>query len=375
MSDVVYLDNAATTFPKPKGVISAVGRYLKLYCANPGRSSHTLAVKSSEAVYEARESVAKLIRADDPTKIIFTENATHGLNLVIKGIVNEGSHAIITNREHNSVLRPLHSQITKYGGSISVFENSKNILSDIDCQINEKTKLLVVNATSNVTGDEIDLSVIKKIKDKHNIFVLVDASQMIGHKPIDVREIGCDALAAPGHKALFGLQGSGFVYLKDDNLIHPIIEGGNGYDTFNKSMGEILPEKYEAGTLPTPSIVGLAEGIKFINSVGLGEIEKKINTLTECTKEILSKFSGISILGAENGIVSFNFKDYHSNKISNLLDKHGIATRSGYHCAPMIHEALNTKNQGAVRISFSYLNRYQDLNRLYRALKTELRSL
>jgi selenocysteine lyase/cysteine desulfurase len=334
-----------------------------------------LAIKSSEAMYEARETIANFINSKKSQNIIFTYNATHGLNLVIKGIINSKCHVIISNREHNSVLRPLCKVLKNHQGSLSVFPNSENLESNIDSLIRPDTRALIVNLTSNVTGDELDIGALARIKRKYKLLLILDASQSIGHRQIDVEHLDCDALVAPGHKALFGLQGSGFVYLKNDILLDTLMDGGNGYDTFNRDMGILLPEKYEAGTLATPSIIGMLEGVKFIQEKGIEEIERKIAEYTTKTQESLLSIKGIKILGAGNGIVSFNYKNYPSNSISTLLDKRNIATRSGFHCAPMIHEYLKTTSQGAVRISFSYLNKLQEIDHLYKALKNELKTL
>ena len=375
MNDIVYLDNAATSFPKPRCVLSSVNRYLRESCGNPGRGSHKLAIIASEAVYETRELVADHICSSRPQNIIFTPNATYGLNMVIKGLINEKCNVIISNREHNSVIRPLHNQMAVHGGSISVFSNTGDVYTSISSLINEDTKAVIVNLTSNVTGDRIDLDALAKIKRNYDVILIVDASQALGHDKIDVTKLECDALIAPGHKALFGLQGSGFIYLKDDFLKSTLTEGGNGYETFNRGMGDLLPEKYEAGTLATPSIVGLGEGIKFIRSIGIDNIKSKIDSLTCMTTAMLSDFPGIKILGGQSGIISFNYKGYPSHYISGLLEKYNIATRSGFHCAPLLHEHLKTNIGGAVRISLSFLNKKKDIDHLYKSLRSELNIL
>ena len=366
---MVYLDNAATSFPKPKSVIKEVIRCLSDYCGNPGRSSFGISLTASERIYEARERVSELLFFDYPTRIIFTQNATHGLNIAIKGLINEPCHVIISDLEHNSVLRPLYKTLHSLGGEISVFDSDKNIVDAVLPLLRDDTKVIISTLASNVTGKIVDYKALSKLSRKKGIKLILDASQLLGHKVFHYNDCPADCIVAPGHKGLFGLQGSGILLIGKDARPDTLTEGGNGYDTLNTGMADLLPERYEAGTLATPAIVGLSEGIRYIQEIGLPIIEEKIDMLTMIAYDILHSFRDIDVYGGETGIISFNFRDAHSSSIAEALSLEGIMTRSGLHCSPLIHKKLGTLDKGAVRISLSYFNDKKDLDRLFRALK------
>ena len=366
---MVYLDNAATTFPKPTQVINEVVKCLKEYCGNPGRSSHKIAVLASEKIYDTREKISNFVSFNKPENIVFCHNATYGLNMIIKGLINHKCHIIISDLEHNSVIRPLFAVIKKYGGEISIYDTSLPPESSIIPLIKPNTELIITTLASNVTGQTIDYKAISRIAKKYNLQLVLDGSQFIGHRIFDASAINFDYLIVPGHKALFGIQGSGFVLINNEKELSTLIEGGSGYDTLNTNMPNTLPERYEAGTLSTPAIVSLSAGINYINSVGIDEIEEKISKLTIKCYDSIESLNNTIIYGADNGIVSFNFKGVSSSKISQLLSEDNIATRSGLHCAPFVHKKLGTVNSGAVRISFSHLNSISDIDKLYQSLK------
>ena len=367
---MIYFDNAATTFPKPPSVINEVTRCLKEYCGNPGRSSHMLALAAAEKIYDTRELIAKFIGATSSENIVFTPNATYALNLAIKGTITERCHCIISDLEHNSVLRPLYKVADLYGCDISIYDSDIPPTKAITPLIRNDTKVIITTAASNVTGKIIDLKSISDISVRHGIKLIIDASQYLGHRCIDLSKLDYHILCSAGHKALFGIQGSGFAAFKSKQNMNTLIEGGSGIETFSRDMPELMPERYEAGTLFTPAIASLYAGIKFIDDIGIDNVCWHIESLTQRTREILDSFSNISVLGAENGIISFNKKDYSSAEISHLLNKSNIATRAGYHCAPLIHEKLGTKDSGAVRVSLSYFNTTKECDALYKAIKS-----
>ena len=369
MNKIIYLDNAATSFPKPRCVIREVRKCITEYCGNPGRSSHSLALRSSEKIYEARENIARLLNYDHPENIIFTMNATHGLNIAIKGIINSKMHAIISDLEHNSVIRPLKRVLNQYGGEISVYNSDMSLNESIKPLIKEDTGALISTLSSNVTGKAIAPYILSEISLNYNLPLIIDASQYTGHLPLDLSKCHFDALVSPGHKALFGLQGSGFIIINSKRLQNTIIEGGSGFDTLNADMPLLLPERYEAGTPATPAIVGLSRGIEYILDYGIDNIKLKINELTSRTEDILSDFKSIRIFGASNGIVSFLVEGQPSSVTSGMLSNLGIATRSGLHCAPLIHRKLGTIETGLVRISFSIFNTKREIDKLYKSLK------
>lgn len=366
---MVYLDNAATSFPKPKCVIRDINSCLKKYCGNPGRSSHKLSIMASEAIYTVREAVAEHLKISDPENVVFTYNATYALNLAIKTFVTKKCHILTSDFEHNSVIRPLEALKNKLGIEYSAFSTEGDVEKSILDSIRNDTIGIVASIASNVTGDRIPLKILSKIAAENNLFLIIDASQAIGHTKIDLRETPCDVLCAPAHKALFGIQGCGFAVFKDKIIRDTFIEGGSGSDSKNPLMPLLLPERYEAGTLSTPAIVSLGSGLKYISNIGIENIEAKLFNLTDILLERLKTIKNVSIYGSGCGILSFNFGKYPSSLISDTLDKYGVYTRGGLHCAPSIHRKLGTLEQGAVRISLSYLNTQSDIDRFYRVMK------
>jgi selenocysteine lyase/cysteine desulfurase len=325
---------------------------------------------AADKIFEARELVAGFLGVNACEKVVFTPNATFALNLVIKGLVNEKCHCIVSDLEHNSVLRPLYKSAQEHGADISFFDTNEPLEDALNKLIRPNTKVLISTLCSNVTGRFIDLHVLSRVAKKHNIALLLDASQYLGHNFIDLSDVYFTALCCAGHKGLFGIQGAAFAFINDCQLIDTLCEGGSGVDSFSEKMPLVLPERYEAGTLPTPAIVGLGAGIKFINEVGVHEIDKKLTSLSELMKYELSSVPDLKLYGAENGIASFNIAEYPSSYVSEYLDKLGIATRSGFHCAPLIHKKLKTENRGAVRASMSYFNSESDIYSLVKALKS-----
>lgn len=367
---MVYLDNAATTFPKPRRVIAALDECVRSYCGNPGRSSHRLSIKACEKIYDTRQQICSLLDFQQEEKVVFTQNATYALNLAIKTSIKGGEHIIISDLEHNSVIRPLSKMRERLGIEISVFNSdAKNLKEEIMSHIRPNTSFIVSTLASNVTGKEIPLSVLSEIRNEKKIKLIADASQLIGHKKISLEKTPCDILCAPGHKALFGIQGVGFAVFSDDIERDSFIEGGSGNESQSERMPQLLPERFEAGTLPTPSIVSLGEGIRYITELGLESVEKKIETLSEMICERILSVKGATLLSNEKrGVIPFNFGNVPSSTISGMLDKMGIYTRSGLHCAPTAHKKLGTLNGGAVRVSISVQNSKRDIEKFHAAL-------
>ena len=365
----VYLDNAATSFPKPPSVIKELYKCLKYYCGNPGRSGHGMSIAAADKIYEAREIIASFFEGAVAERVCFTQNATSALNTVTKGLIKKKTHIIISDTEHNSVLRPLGTLKDEYGVEISEFDTNLPLRKAILAKIRENTEYLICNLASNVTGDDVDFEELKSISREYGLTLIVDASQAAGHKTLSFKGLERGALCSAGHKALFGIQGSAFFILSDKLLPSTLLEGGSGSDSFNIKMPSLPPERYEAGTLSCPSIVSLSEGIKFINSIGLENIEKKLTVLTNELFDRLSSIKEISIYGAKNGICSFNIDKYSSFEAARLLSDKSIALRGGFHCAPSVHKKLKTEKTGAVRASLSYFNSKKDTDKLYKAIK------
>ena len=372
---MIYLDNAATSFPKPKSVISETVNCIKKYCANSGRSSHKLAIKTSEEIYRAREAVSNFLSLGIAENVCFTTNATYALNIAIKTLITAPCHILISDIEHNSVLRPIHKLKESLNIEYSCFSTDVDIEKNIESQIKDSTRAIICNLTSNVTGAEIPIKILSSISKKHGLQLIADASQIIGHKAISIKESPCDALCAPAHKGLFGIQGCGFVAFGKTVPKESLIEGGSGNESLKLKMPELPPEHFEAGTLPTPAIVALRAGIEYINDYGIENIEKRLESLTELFKERIAEFKKIEIFGAKNGIISFRVKGYPSSYISEKLNEYDIYTRSGLHCAPLMHKKLGTTDTGLVRVSLSCMTKKSDADGIYSALKNILKSI
>lgn len=353
---MIYLDNAATTFPKPREVLAKVTKYIKSSCGNPGRSSHKLAALAAEEVFSAREKVAEFIGLDSPEKVVFTQNATHALNLAIKTVIKEPCHVLTSNLEHNSVIRPLEKLKRSLGVEYSLFSLSGNLYENLSESLRADTRVVISTLSSNVTGARADIDALSRFCVSNRLKLILDASQLVGHERINLSKTPCSMLCAPGHKALFGLQGSGFAVFCDGEFGDSFMEGGSGADSRSTEMPFLLPERYEAGTLATPSIISLSAGIDYLNSIGEENIRLHLGCLTERLSNALRDMNGITLLAEENGIVLFNADGISSGKMSSLLDREGICTRGGLHCAPSAHRLLGTLDGGAVRISFSVMN-------------------
>lgn len=374
---MIYLDNAATTYPKPEKVYDAVLDCMKNYCANPGRAGHKLAMRAAREIYDARENIAKLFNIDNPMTIVFTNNATDSLNLAIKGVVKKGDHIITTSMEHNSVIRPIKS-LEKDGIENTIVECDKDGFlnpDDIKNAIKKNTKLIVTTHASNVVGTIVDIKSVGEIAKEKNILYLVDASQTAGVYDINVKDINVDMIAAPGHKCLLGPQGTGILYIKEDLNVDILKEGGTGSRSEDLFQPDLTPDKYESGTHNTPGIVGLNEGVKFILETGIDNIRAHEEELCQYMLDRLREVPNIVIYGPKDSkkraaVISINIPKIDSGEITFLLDsEYNIATRSGIHCAPLAHKTLGTIEQGAVRFSLGYFNTKKDIDEAVKALK------
>ena len=364
---MTYLDNAATSYPKPACVYKKLFWCLKNAGGNPGRSAHRPALRAAEEIYEAREAIAKLLDFSYPERIVFTQNATHALNLAIRAFGPH--HTIYSDREHNSVIRPIEA-LTAHGCGHGVFDTDGDILASMEAAVTEETDLCVLSLCSNVTGECFPLEALREFRKRHpSVHVILDGSQWIGHLPFSLSKELCDVLCAPGHKALFGIQGSGFAAFTEEGEYEPLTYGGSGNESASKKMPALLPERLEAGTLATPAIATLGVGAKCLLREGMESVSEKLKMLTEQMHERLRAIPKLRPIG-ENGfaIASFTMENAPPSAIAEFLDTRGICVRAGLHCAPLIHEKNRTAAEGTVRVSLSYLNKTRDLDRLYRAL-------
>ncbi len=367
---MIYLDNAATTYKKPESVVRAVKRCIRKYSANPGRGAHRLSMLAGEAVYDARESVSRFFHTDSPERVVFTQNTTHALNLAIKGLIQPNTHVLISNLEHNSVLRPIHKLKETMGVEYSVFDAmSSDLRAEIISHIRTDTKAIVCTAASNVIGKRIPLDVLSDIKREYNLKLIIDAAQAAGHRKIDLASIYYDAFCFPAHKAMLGIMGTGVCVFGGNFEVEPLMEGGSGTSSKSLYMPSSLPEAVEAGTLGLPGIVALNAGIKFIEEYEINEVERRIDHLTQLLIERISNVKGTKILGADSGVVSFLLRDIESEQIAAKLDQYGICTRAGLHCAPLAHNTIGTLESGTVRASLSIFNTKGEIDDFYKALK------
>jgi selenocysteine lyase/cysteine desulfurase len=335
---------------------------------NPSRGSHAMARAASAALYNCREAASELFGCESD-KVVLTYNATHALNLAIKGLAEKGSHILISDIEHNAVIRPIEKLKREYGIEYSCFNSDSNIEEEILKLARHDTKCIVSTLCSNVTGKRVDLGALSRASRRLKLPLIVDASQAAGHFKINFEKTPFDILCAPAHKSLFGIQGCGFAIFTDGRARESFIEGGSGSESLNPEMPARLPERFEAGTPAVASIVSLRYGIEYINALRIEFVSEKLGMLTKEMSARLASIKGVSLLAADEGIVSFTFGNVPSSKLSCELDKYGICTRSGLHCAPSAHKKLGTLDIGAVRISFSCFNSIRDTDAVYKAMK------
>ncbi|MCI6692655.1 MAG: aminotransferase class V-fold PLP-dependent enzyme [Clostridium sp.] len=366
---MIYLDNAATSFPKPSKVYEEVINCMKNYCANPGRGSHNMAIKSALKVMESRNLISEIFNIRNPFNIVFTHNATEALNIAIKGLLKKGDHVISTVLEHNSVLRPLNS-MAKHGVEVTLISSDKagfiNPL-DIKDEIKFNTKAIIINHASNVLGSIQDINSIGKIAKKYGVKFIVDASQSAGSISIDVERDNIDLLAFPGHKGLLGPQGTGALYIREGIELKSFKEGGTGSISNSIDQPKELPDRFESGTLNTPGIVGLCEGVKFIKKIGIENIYNEEMQLMDQLIRELKKLDFVKIYGSTSlknrlSVLSINIEGIDASIVGEELNDAEIAVRTGYHCAALIHKVIGTEYIGTVRISPGCFNTSKDID-------------
>ena len=374
---MIYVDNGATTFPKPKIVTDKIMECSLEYAGNPGRSGHKLAMKMDLEIYETREKICKLINGNEVLNVIFTFNATDSLNLAIKGVLEKGDHVVTTSMEHNSVLRPLN-QLRKDGiiDLSIVYADNKGYLEPqkIFDAVTPNTKMIVTTHMSNVFGTIVDIKSIGEFCRDNNILYLVDAAQSIGVLDIDVQDMNIDLLAFPGHKALFGPMGTGALYRKEGIKVKPLKQGGTGSYSHSIDQPELYPDSLESGTPNGVGIIALGKGIDFINQVGLENIRNHEISLKNHFIDLLKDNDDMILYGTlddrQGAVVSLNVKNMDSSEVSYILsDEFDIYTRPGFHCAPLAHKSLGTDELGAIRFSFGYFNTIEEVEQCANALK------
>jgi len=373
----LYFDNAATSWPKPEQVYSAAERYLRQACGNPGRSGHTRTLEADRLVYRVREALARFFNVSDPSRIVFTLNVTDALNMAIKGSVAAGDHVLFTAMEHNSVLRPLGGLRRAGLISTTMIPCSAEGYPDLDFlekSFQPRTRLLIINHVSNVTGTILPLAEMAALARSRGVLVLVDAAQSAGTVSLDLSAVPVDMVAFAGHKGLLGPPGTGGLYVRPELDLKPWREGGTGSHSEMDLHPDTMPERLEAGTLNSPGLAGLYEGIKFIEETGLDTIREHELALRARLRRKLEEIDGITIYGpaaAErcSSVLSFTLAGVDCGQIGYILESSfGILCRTGLHCAPMAHQAIGTFPQGTVRLSPGYFNSIADVDYLAGAI-------
>lgn len=373
----IYLDNAATSFPKPKEVATAVYDFMVNNGTSSGRGSYKKAMQSDYIVYECRKLIGKLFNFDNPKKVVFTSNVTDSLNIAMRGILKENDHVITSSLEHNAVWRCLKTLERDINIKIDTVECSKDGITnpqDIKKYIMKDTALIVFTQASNVLGTIQPIREIGAIARDHNIPFLVDSAQSAGAMKIDVKEDNIDILAFTGHKSLLGPMGTGGLIINTDIDIKPLKAGGTGGDSAYEYQPDYYPNHLETGTSNVSGIAGLREAIKFLNKEGIENIHNKEKELTKYALEKLETVKDIEIYGPKDcekmlSVISFNIKDKRPEDVGSILDqKYDIMLRAGLHCAPTAHSVIGTKERGTLRIGLGYFNEKEDIDKLVEAL-------
>lgn len=373
----IYLDNAATSFPKPEAVYQTLDRFARQSLANPGRAGHKMALAAEHILDEGRHLLNQLFHGKEPERFVFTLNCTDALNMAFKGVLGDGDHVITTNLEHNSVSRPLRA--LELAGRISVTRLAADGGGTVDPDavrqaITQQTRLVAMTHASNVLGTVQPIAEIGRLAREHEVLFLVDAAQTAGVIPIDIPEANIDLLAAPGHKSLLGPTGSGFLYVGPRARVRAWREGGTGGDSSSETQPREFPYFLEGGTPNVLGIAGLVEGIRFVQQQGMEPIHRHETELIERLWGKLAELKGYEVFGHRDparrvGTLSFRNTSLPAAELGGILDQaFDIAVRPGLHCAPYIHQALHTAPEGTVRVSPGPFSTTDDIDCLAEAL-------
>lgn len=366
----LYLDNAATSFPKPESVYRAVEQTMRTIGASPGRGGYQLAVEASRLVYETRAALADLFAIEDSSRIAFTANATEAINLALFGLLKAGDRVVTSGMEHNAVARPLFALQEMGVEVVQVPADSQGFIDpeDVKKACREKTRLVILNHCSNVTGTLQPIEEIGPWCRKEGILFMVDAAQSAGLFALNVAALAIDLLAVPGHKGLYGPQGTGFLYVHPGLNLKPLLYGGTGNASHSLSQPEAMPEHLESGTVNTPGLAGLKAGVEFIAETGIEAIRTHERTLLQRLMDGLRQVKGVELYGPRDfryhgGAVSFNLIGRDPAEVGFLLDhEHQICCRVGLHCAPAAHRTIGTFPRGTVRVSPGFFNTVDDID-------------
>lgn len=375
----IYLDNASTTFPKPKCVSKAVCSFIENYGVNINRGTYSTAYDAEETVFDTREQICKLFHFPDCKNVIFTSNVTTSLNIIVKGLLKPGDHVLTSSMEHNAVMRPLvqlKAQMISFD-RLPCTAQGELILSAIKDMVRPNTRALVITHASNICGTLMPLEELGDFCKKHHLIFIVDAAQTAGVFPIDMEAMKIDALCFTGHKGLLGPQGIGGFILRDELAaqIDPLISGGTGSISHLEEIPDFLPDRFEPGTLNLPGIAGLHAALTYLETTGIDKIRRKELKLTSLFLNELQSLSQIRLIGKKNiteraPVVSVQMTDLDNAQAAVYLEREfGIMTRVGLHCAPHAHKTLNTYPAGTIRLSFGHYNTKEDVLTAVTALK------
>lgn len=373
---MIYLDNAATSYPKPPQVIEAVTRCLTEQGANPGRGAYPMALAASRVIFEAREALAQLIGASDSADVIFTLNATDGLNAALKGLLHPGDHVVTSAIEHNSVSRPL-SALADGGVTVDVARCAPDgtiDLAHLDSLVRPNTRLVVTLHASNVLGTILPVREIGAIAKRHGVLYVLDAAQTAGSVPLDVAELGADVVAFSGHKGLLGPMGTGVAWISPKIEMRELRQGGTGGESERTSQPTSRPDRYESGTPNTPGIAGLGAAVRFVMEQGVDAIAEHESALAQKLLAGLASIDGVVVYGPAPGVprvpvVAINVAGVDAHEVAFLLDKeYQIAARSGLHCAPTAHNAMGTLETGALRFGVGFFNTEEEIDTVLGAI-------
>ena len=373
----IYLDNAATSFPKPVQVIEAVEKLIRENMANPGRGGHQMSLEAGRMVMECRDAVARFFNISDAARIAFTANATEAINMGLFGLLEPGDRVVTTSMEHNAVVRPLRALSERGVDVVKVEADKQGFVNPVDIReaCVSGTRLLVMNHCSNVSGTLQAIEDIGPWCREQGIVFMVDAAQSAGIFPIDVEEMAIDLLAVPGHKSLLGPTGTGFLYVQEGLDLRPLLYGGTGNLSQSQEQPDEMPERLESGTLNTLGLAGLYAGINFLDDIGLQRIRAREHELLEMLIEGLGATKGVTLYGPldterHGGALSFNINNLDPSMVGFRLDReYGICCRVGLHCAPEAHRTIGTLPEGTIRLSPGYFNLPTEIEQTVKAIR------
>lgn len=382
---MIYLDHASTSFPKPREVISSIDHFLTTCGISPGKGAHPLAYKAEDLVAKTRQSLSRMIGGDRPDHVVFTNNATHSLNLAIKGYLKNGDHALICSYSHNSVIRPI-DRLKRMGiityDTFQIDQKGDVDLEQFEASIKDHTRLVICNHASNVLGVVAPVAKLIPLCRARGIAFLLDCTQSLGYFPIDLSVIPVDFLVGTGHKTLLGPMGIGFLYIRNPDCLEPLFEGGSsGNHSISPFHPSIVPYKFEAGTINMTGIAGLRGALDYIDRVSYAQIAEKSMALTQYAWDQLSELKEVILYGTEEmsrkvPIISFNIRDMiPSEAAEQYHERYQICLRSGLQCAPLTHKVIGTLPTGTLRISFGHLNSREEIDHFIRSTKEIIKNI